>query len=182
MAPMASHDVPRPAGVPTGPEEVSIDRLRRARLGRRIGVAALVAFVGLAAAEVLGPRTAEVSAAGGGHDLTVTYPAVTRPGLAIEYTILVRRSGGFGGPVTVAVAGDYLALFDENGLDPDPASATATEDLVIWEFDPPPGDSLLVSFDARVEPARQQGASGSTSVLVDGRAVVTVSYRTAVMP
>jgi hypothetical protein len=94
----------------------------------------------------------------------------------------VRKRGGFDGPITLATTGDYLDMFDENGLDPDPSSSTATEDLIVWEFEPPSGDTLTVSFDARLEPAVQVGRSGETAVLVDGRSVVRVAYTTRVMP
>jgi hypothetical protein len=53
---------------------------------------------------------------------------------------------------------------------------------VIWEFDPPDGDTLGVSLDARVEPGVQWGRTGETSVLVDGQPVVTVRYKTWVLP
>jgi hypothetical protein len=53
---------------------------------------------------------------------------------------------------------------------------------VIWEFDPPDGDTLGVSLDARVEPGAQWGRQGETSILVDGKPVVTAKYRTWVLP
>jgi hypothetical protein len=53
---------------------------------------------------------------------------------------------------------------------------------VIWEFDPPDGDTLGVSLDARIEPGAQWGRTGETSVLVDGRPVATARYKTWVLP
>jgi hypothetical protein len=90
--------------------------------------------------------------------------------------------GGFNGPVTIATTGDYFDLFDENGLDPDPEAATTNGDLLIWEFGPPHGDVLTVTFDARLEPASHLRRSAETSVLVDRDAVVSVRYSTVVMP
>lgn len=166
----------------TAPERYPMARLRRARNFRRIFILLLALFLLLGLTGFLGVRSATVSASGGGFDLTVTYAAITRPGLATPWSVEVRRQGGFDGPVTVATTGDYLDMFDENGLDPDPSSATATPEVVIWEFEPPDGDTLTITFDARIEPAVQWGKSAVTSVLVDGKAVVQVTYRTWVVP
>jgi hypothetical protein len=143
----------------------------------------LSGFLLLGLLGVYGVRTRSVHAAGGGYELTVRYGAVTRAGLATVWDVEVRKPGGFDDPVTLASTASYFALFDENGLDPDPATATTQGDLLVWEFEPPPtGDTLMISFDARIEPAVQWGKEGETSVLVDGEAVVTVRYRTWVIP
>lgn len=166
----------------TIPEEPSRGRVARARMGRRLGIGVLGLFLALGAINVFGVRSDRVSASGGGYELTVTYAAMSRPGLATPWNVEVRRRGGFEGPITIATTLDYLNMFDENGLDPDPSSSTATDELVIWEFEPPDGDTLGITFDARLEPAVQSGRSGETSVLVDGEAVVRVGYTTRVMP
>lgn len=168
--------------VPTAPEEPDLLRSRRARTVRRLFMLGLAAVVGLGATNVLGVRSRSMTVSGGGYELTVTYGQVSRPGLATPWSLEIRHPGGFDGPVHVAVNGRYLDLFDENGLDPDPSSTTATADHVIWEFDPPPGDTLGVSFDARIEPGAQWGRTGETSVLVDGRPVVTARYKTWLLP
>jgi hypothetical protein len=166
----------------TVPERPSRDRVAKARTTRRVGICLIALFLGLGAINVFGVRSDKVSASGGGFDLTVTYAAMSRPGLATPWEVEVRHRGGFDGPITIATTGDYMEMFDENGLDPDPSSSTATEDLIIWEFEPPDGETLTVSFDARLEPAVQRGRSGETSVLVGGRSVVRVGYTTRVMP
>jgi hypothetical protein len=139
-------------------------------------------FLLLGATGVLGVRTRQVVARGGGYELTVTYGQVSRPGLATPFGIEIRRPGGFDGPVTVSSGSAYLSMLDENGLDPDPSSVTATPEQIIWQFDPPPGEVLSVSLDACVEPGVQWGRSGETSVLEDGRPVVTARYHTWIMP
>ncbi|HEX9885807.1 MAG TPA: hypothetical protein VGA70_04935 [Longimicrobiales bacterium] len=162
--------------------QVSLARLRRARMLRRVGLGMLFAFLGLGALNVFGVRSAQVSVTGGGYELTVTYAAMSRPGLATPWSVEVRRAGGFDGPVTVATTAAYFELFDENGLDPDPSAATTDGERTIWEFEPPPGEVLEISFDARISPAVQRGGSAETAVLVGGRPVVAVSYTTGVMP
>jgi hypothetical protein len=142
----------------------------------------LAVFLLLGATGFLGVRTATVTAQGGGYDLTVTYGAITRSGLATPFEFEIRRPGGFDGPVTVSTSAAYFDLWDENGLDPEPSSATSTAETIIWEFEPPPGDVLAVSFDGRIEPGVQWGKGGETSVLVDGQPVVTARYRTRVLP
>ncbi len=168
--------------VPTAPEDNDLAHLRRARRLRRLFMAlvAVVLVVGLTG--YLGVKTGTVTATGGGYELSVTYGQVSRPGLATPWAFEVRRAGGFDGPVTVSTSSPYLDMLDENGFDPQPTRVTATPDAVIWEFEPPPGDTLAVSFDARIEPGRQWGGDGETSVLEDGHPVVTVRYRTWVLP
>jgi hypothetical protein len=184
-APPAPEDLatrPRRHVIPTAPEETSLARSVRARLLRRLLMTLLAVFLFLGATGFLGVRTATVTAQGGGYELTVTYGAVTRAGLATPFALEIRRPGGFDGPVTVAVSSDYFGLWDENGLDPEPSSATSTAEDIVWEFDPPPGEVLAVSFDGRIEPGVQWGRAGQTSVLVDGQPVVTARYHTRVLP
>lgn len=161
---------------------------RRRRASYTACTIAVVVVLGLAVVDgldlvdVVGVDTAHVRASGGGYDLDVTYGTVSRSGLATPFEIEIRRDGGFDGPISVAVDAEYLSVWDENGLDPDPASATADESSLIWEFEPPDGEVLVVSFDARIEPAAQRGRSGSVAVLEDGEPVTSVSFTTRVMP
>ena len=159
-----------------------MSRLRRARAARRVLITLLVIFLAAAAFNTFGVRTRTVTSASGGYELTVEYASVTRPGLATPWSVEVRQPGGFDGPIVIEVSSGYLDMFDENGLDPDPSKATARPGHVQWEFEPPDGDTLSVSFDARIEPARQWGRAGSVRVIEDGRAVTTARFRTWVMP
>lgn len=171
-----------PIRIPTAPEAPDLGFLRRARGLRRLGIALLLTFLLLGVVGAFGVRVATASATGGGYELTVTYAAVSRPALATPWSVEVRHRGGFNGPITIATTNDYFDLFDENGFDPDPTRVTATPESIVWEFEPPPGDTLMVSLDARLEPRIQWGRSATTSVLMDGKPVVAVSYRTRVMP
>jgi hypothetical protein len=170
------------------PDGRSAGTKRRVLYGTTTSV--LVLIVGLAlvdatgTVDVYGVDTAHARATGGGHELDVRYGTVSRPGIATPFEITVRRAGGFSGPVTLAVAADYLSVWDENGLDPQPASETATADTLVWEFDPPAeGDTLVVSYDARIEPAAQRGKRGRVAVLDDANdEIVSVTFRTNVRP
>ena len=122
--------------------------------------------------DTYGVGDATVRATGGGYDLAVRYPTVSRPALASPFEIIVTRAGGFDGPITLAVDQAYIEMWDENGLVPAPAAETSRGDLIEWEFDPPSGDTLTIWYDARIEPAAQSGRDGSVAVLEDGEIVV----------
>jgi hypothetical protein len=174
-----SHDVDF---VPTAPDDTDLLRVRRARILRRLFMGALYVFLAVGLTGWFGVRSRTTTADGGGYELTVTYGQVSRGGLATPWSFEVHRPGGFDGPITISTTSSYLDLFDENGFDPEPSSERATPDTVIWEFEPPDGDTLGVSLDARLEPGVQWGRSGETSVLVDGKPVVTAKYKTWVLP
>jgi hypothetical protein len=168
--------------VPTAPAEPDLLRARRARRFRRLFMTLLCGVLAVGLSGYLGVRSRTTTASGGGYELTVTYGQISRPGLATPWSFEVHHPGGFDGPITVATKNSYLDMFDENGFDPQPSKSTATPDEVIWEFEPPEGDTLAVSLDARIEPGAQWSRGGETSVLVEGEKVVTAKYKTWVMP
>ena len=168
--------------LPTSPEQSDLRRLRRARAGRRATLAVLLAILVLGAANALGVRVGAVTAAGGGYRIAVTYAEVSRPGLATPWGVEVTRQGGFDGPIRIATSRAYLHLFDYNVVHPQPAKETGTPDMVIWEFDPPAGQTFRVSFDGRLEPTEHLSQGASTSVLEGALPVVTVHYTTRVVP
>jgi hypothetical protein len=169
---------------PGGPALVA----RRRWLYRVTAVAlgAIVAGALVDAAGILplyGVDSRTVAARANGFELEVRYAVVSRPAVATPFDIEVRRPGGFQGPIVVAVSSDYLSMWDENGLDPAPARETASPGELRWEFEPPPSDALAISFDARIEPAAQQGKRGTVAVLdPSGAPLVSVSFRTHLRP
>ena len=58
--------------IPTSPDPTPLDRLRRARTGRRALVAGLAVILVLALSNLLGMRTESVTATGGGYRLSGT--------------------------------------------------------------------------------------------------------------
>jgi hypothetical protein len=143
----------------------------------------LVAVDSLESAAIFGVDSDTVEASESGIDLAVTYGKVSRPALATPFDIEVHQPGGFDGPVRVAVDQEYLRMWDENGLVPAPSAETVMGSWVVWEFDPPIGDTLLVSYDARIEPAAQEGRSGAVALLDDDDAVIVqVDFTTRVWP
>lgn len=174
----------RSAGVATLEDSRDAQAVRRARDGRRAGLAALAAVVLLGASGLLGVRSSTSTVESpDGWSLQVEHPQVTRAGVAAPLHVTVRRAGGFDGPVTLSVSSALLERFDFQNFYPNPAAETATGADLLYEFDPPPGDTLLLSLDARTAPDQ----NGSTEVyrvalLVEGRAVAQVRFRMWVVP
>jgi hypothetical protein len=173
----------RPDPSSTVPASLGIGAARRGARLRAAGMVVVALIVGAAAAGLFDVRTRFVSATSpGGLTVTVEYAAMSRGGLATPWEVTIERDGGFDAPITVATTSDYLAAFDENGLDPDPAAATSDATMTIWEFEPPDdGDTMVVTFDARLEPAVQWRRQGTTQVEA-GDDTVAVSFTTWVMP
>ena len=168
----------------TAPKEVDIERVRRVRLVRRLFVVCLTVFLLLGLAGVFGVKSTTVSASGGGYDLEVTYAKSARPGLAVPWSVEIRHADGFDGDVVVSTTSSYFDLFDENGFDPDPESSYSSGEDIVWEFKKPKGDTLTIGLDARIGPSVQSlwPPEATTSVLVKGKPVVSVTYRTRVWP
>lgn len=175
----------RRESIPTEPEPVEPARQTRARLLRRLFVAALSLFLLFGALGVYGVRTRTRSATGGGYELSLTYATVSRPGLATPFSFEVRRQGGFPQGLTVAALSSYFDVYDENGFSPTPEEETADGERTIWTFGPSTADILTIALDARIEPGVQfKRARGRLEILSapDGQALVTVAYSTLVMP
>jgi hypothetical protein len=133
-------------------------------------------------ADVYGVDSTWATATGGGYELRVHHGTVSRPGLATPFEIEVDREGGFTGPVEIGVDRRYLRIWDENGLYPTPSSETTQDRWLVWEFEPPDGETFRFAYDARIEPAVQEGRAGAVAVLVDGEPVVQVDLSTRVLP
>ncbi len=162
----------------------------RRRLHYAITTSVLAAVVLLAVVDAVAPfgvygvHSAHARASGGGFELDVRYGSVSRPALATPFNIEVTRPGGFDGPVMIAVSSAYLAIWDENGLDPEPTEMTSDADHTYWTFEPPrQGDTMVVAFDGRIEPAVQRGKRGRVAVLdASGSTAVEVSFTTWIWP
>lgn len=171
--------------IPTEPGPASISRQKRARTVRRLFVALLSTFLALGVLNFLGVRTRTTSTTGGGYELSVRYATISRPGLATPWSVEIRRPGGFPDGLLLAVRSSYFDAFDENGLDPSPVEETTDGERSIWRFSPSTADTMVVSFDARIEPGVQfTSVKGRVEVLTARTAppAVALSFRTWVMP
>lgn len=145
-----------------------------------VGGLVLAGLVGL-----FGVRSATALGSDNGLTISVTHASLTRAGLATPFSVAVATDDGTPLPtqITTRIDSGYLEMFDENGLEPEPASSYHTGQWTWWTFEVPGGQSdFEVSFDVRLEPAVQLGRSGSATVEVDGEEMVSVGFRTWVMP
>jgi hypothetical protein len=170
--------------LPEGPST-----LRQRRIGYALTTIVLAAVIAAAVIDaipsvaILGVDSQTTRASADGIDLAVTYGEVSRPALATPFDIEVHQEGGFDGPIRIAVDQEYLRMWDENGLVPAPSAETVMGPWVVWELDPPIGDTLLVSYDARIEPAAQEGRGGAVAVLdADDQVIVRVDFETRLWP
>ena len=165
------------------PDEADERRMRRAQQLRRAGATLLVAFVLAGALGAFGTRTRTTERSAGGYTVTVTHPAVSRPGHAVRFEVLVRGDQPLGDPVRVRMRSDYFDLFDENGFEPAPDTETTDGEWTYYEFTPSEGRVLRIKVDTRVEPARQRGTFGQVDLVdADGTPLVEVPFRTRVFP
>ncbi len=170
-----------PARTSTAPADDGLATSRRALWWRRGVLAVLTVFVLAALGQQLGVRTDRVGATDGELTVSLRYADRARGALAVPFTILVERPGGFDEPIEVRTRQSYLAIFDDNGFEPEPTSMTTEDGEVIWAFDPPPGDTLQIILDARIEPGVFGRERGATTVTTDGD-TVTLEYTTWVAP
>jgi hypothetical protein len=155
----------------------------RSRTWHRVLVGVLVLIVAAGATGLLGVRSTTGTGEGGGYQIEIEYAAVARAGLDVPWQVHVRRPGGFDGPVTLALTADYFDIYEEQGLDPEPASQSSDGEYLYWTFDPPPaGEEFVVDFDAYIQPSSQLGASGDVSVLLGTERVASTPFHTWLVP
>ena len=149
---------------------------------RRAFLLALLCFVLAGVAGLLGVRTTTSEASEAGWTLSLRHAAVARPGLDVPWEVTVTREGGFDDDVVLAVTGDYFDIFETQGFNPEPSDDTRDRTTRYLTFTKPPGDTLVVSYDAYIQPASQIGRSGTLSVVDGGKRVASVDFRTFLMP
>jgi hypothetical protein len=152
---------------------------------RRVLLTLLVVIVVAGLFELFGVRSRTVTSrsADDSVELSVRYAQVARAGLDVPFEVKLRREGGFDDDVVLSISNEYLALFDRDATDPEPANATATEARTIWTFDPPPGETFTLSLDMRVQTSRHWGRTGDVELLdPSGVPVVRVSFKTWLAP
>jgi hypothetical protein len=151
--------------------------------GRRGVLALLAAFVLVGLTGFLGVHTTTAEADQDGYHVSVRYASFARSGLDVPWQVTVRQDGGLGNTVTLAVTADYFDIFETQGFSPDPASSVRNGDTLFMTFDSPGGDTFVVSYDAYIQPASQQGRRGTVGVVTaDGQTVARVAFRTRLLP
>lgn len=148
----------------------------------RVCLTVLLAVVLAGAAGGLGVHTADVSSSGHGYSLSLSYPRVARAGLDVTWQVTVRHEGGFGAPIVLAVTGDYFGIFETQGFFPEPDAERRSADTLYLSFTAPPGDTLVVDYDAYIQPSSQVGRDGAVSVVSGGETLASVDFSTWLFP
>jgi hypothetical protein len=149
---------------------------------RRGFLSLLLVLVVAGLAGVLGVRTTTAGDEADGWRLELRYAATARAGLDVPWEVTVRHEGGFGKEVVLAVTGDYFDLYETQGFMPEPAESTRDGDTLFLTFTAPEADTFVVAYDAYLQPAAQQGASGEVAVIEGGTRVASVDFTTRVLP
>ena len=164
------------AGVPLAPR-------RRSVVVRGIATAALAAFVLAGATGLFGERVAVVRADDGeGRSLAVTYAPVVRGGLDVPWRVELEDPRGLPDEVVLAVDPAYFQMFESQRFYPEPAEEARDGETWQLTFDTTGGTSLVVEFDAYVQPRFTGGRTGSVTVVDDSRPQLAVHFSTALMP
>lgn len=149
---------------------------------RRAFLTLLLCLVLTGLAGLLGVHSTTSRASEGGWDLSLRHAGVARPGLDVPWEVTVTHPGGFDSDIVLAVTADYFDIFETQGFVPEPSDDTRDGSTRYLTFAAPPGDVFTVSYDAYIQPASQSGRSGTLSVVVDGRPMASVDFRTVLMP
>jgi hypothetical protein len=133
---------------------------------------------------VYGVDTGTVSVTNESAKLEVDYPKATRGQLVSSLRITVDRTGGFDGPVVLAISADYLDPFLNQGPTPEPSSETADDSDVVMTFDPPPGDTFVVDWNLTAEPIGKFTTVSARVALLDDsqNALASVNFDTKLRP
>jgi hypothetical protein len=157
--------------------------VQRAQHGRRAAILAMWLLVVAGAVGVFGVHSATVTASAGGFHASLDYAQVARAGWDVPWHLVVTKDGGFGsGTVTVAVSRSFFDIYETQGFHPSPEAETSDDQYVYLEFSPPPGDTLVVDYDAYIQPMAQLGRRSHLKVITDGQERVGLQWRTFLFP
>jgi hypothetical protein len=152
------------------------------RWPQRIGTVLLFLVVVAGATGLFGVHSRTVRTTGAGWGLSVTYPQAARAGLDVPWRVRVHHAGGFPPKIVIAVTTDYFRMFETQGFFPDADSVTNNGRFVLFTFTTPPGDELLIDYDAYIQPAAQLGKSATVELIVGGEVKARTSLHTWLVP
>jgi hypothetical protein len=164
-------------------DEQSSRQTRTSVVVRRVVLSFFLLFVVAGAVGLLGVHSTTASSSESGWTLELEYAQVARGGLDVPWEVTVVREGGFDGPVTLALDGDYLDIYETQAFHPEPSASMRDATTLYLEFDPPPsGDTLVVAYDAYIQPGSQLGEEAGVAVLDQGVELARVEFRTWLLP
>jgi hypothetical protein len=157
--------------------------VQRAQHGRRAAILAMWVLVIAGAVGAFGVRSATVRASSDGFGASLYYAQVARAGWDVPWHLEITKEGGFdSGTVTVAVSRSFFDIYETQGFHPSPESETSDDQYVYLEFSAPPGDTLVVDYDAYIQPMAQLGRRSHLKVITDGQERVDLHWRTFLFP
>ena len=148
----------------------------------RVFLAVPTCFVAAGLLGVLGVHTSSADTRAEGYEVSVDYPRTARAGFDVTWRATITHDGGFSGPVQLAVTADYFDIYETQGFFPEPDSQTRDADTLYLTFAAPPGDTLVVSYDAYIQPSSQIGRDATLAVRENGRDVAAVNFSTWLAP
>jgi hypothetical protein len=156
---------------------------RRGRLWRHAGLALMLLIPASSFLGIYGPSERTIETSNDQYQMSLTYGSVVRSGEAVPMTISLTRPGGFDRPVTVVFEQRVFDRFDFQNWYPNPSAEIGEGPNVVYEFDPPDGDTLAIALDARVAPT-QWGGVDTYRVWVEeeSRPVLETEYTVWVVP
>jgi hypothetical protein len=170
-------------GTSTIPEtEPDLVNGHRRLVARVVILSVFLLFVIAGLLGLFGVKTAHAqSTASNGVHVELTYPRIARPALAIPFAVHITNLERVSSDVVVRIRSSYLAMFDENGMSPEPADESDDGEWTTWVFDRPPSGVLDVSLDTRVEPGVQWKRDGAVVVRTDD-SQTRIDFRTWIAP
>ncbi|HET8591473.1 MAG TPA: hypothetical protein VFM01_17695 [Nakamurella sp.] len=159
------------------------DQAVRGLWARRATVTLLCLILIAAGTGWMGVHSSTVTATADGYTLQVHYARVARAGLDVPFTVRVTAAEPIEHQIVLGITADYFRMFETQGFYPDPADATTDAGTVYLTFDPPPhGNTLVVDYDAYIQPAAQIGKDATISVILGGVRRVSVTVHTTLLP
>ena len=155
----------------------------RGQLAHRTGIGLVLLVVAAGLLGLLGPRTSERTVSADGWRLTVEHASITRSGQPAPLHLRIESTDGFTGPVQVALCDDLFDHLDFQNWYPNPSAETSSPTRLLYEFDPPEGNVLEVSLDARAAPGQWGGRERCRAEVLDAeQPVVGADFTTWVAP
>jgi hypothetical protein len=150
---------------------------------RRATVTLLCLILIAAGTGWMGVHSSTVSATADGYTLQVRYARVARAGLDVPFTVRLTADRPIEHQIVLGVTADYFRMFETQGFYPEPSDATTDAGTVYLTFEPPPhGSTLVIDYDAYIQPAAQIGKDATISVILGGVRRVSVTVNTILLP
>jgi len=156
--------------------------LRRSRVLRRIGIAVMLALVGAAAIGLLGVRTSTATVRSDTASLSVTHPAVTRPGLAVPLAVRVDSALPLPKVIHVIVDAEVFTHLDFQNVYPQPESVREVAGRLDFAFNSSQETAFECFFDIRTGPDQQFEAASYQVTVATRSSELSTDFSVLILP